>query len=162
MRKSLWIMLAVLLVAIATPAGHADGVYAITFSGAGAPTVVGSNLLDYNSTLKEFTTPSLEIKFDGLDITLDNLNRGPVSPSDQISWDGPEESSGNPFFITDDTTSTFIYAGTTPFDSGIAFHEGSVTLTATPEPSSYALMLLGAGLVFVLRKRIGQRLPQVS
>jgi len=94
----------------------------------------------------EFTTPSLEIMFDGLDITLDNLNRGPVSPSDQISWDGPEDSSGNPFFISDDTTSTFIYAGITPFDSGIAFHEGSVTLTAvTPEPSSYALMLLGSG-----------------
>ena len=94
----------------------------------------------------EFTTPSLEIMFDGLDITLDNLNRVPVSPSDQISWDGPEDSSGNPFFISDDTTSTFIYAGITPFDSGIAFHEGSVTLTAvTPEPSSYALMLLGSG-----------------
>jgi hypothetical protein len=33
---------------------------------------------------------------------------------------------------------------------------------AAPEPSSVALMLLGVGLVFVMRKRIGQRLPQAS
>jgi hypothetical protein len=31
-----------------------------------------------------------------------------------------------------------------------------------PEPSSVALMLLGVGLVFVMRKRIGQRLPQAG
>ena len=33
-------------------------------------------------------------------------------------------------------------------------------VTPAPEPSSVALMLLGVGLVFVMRKRIGQRLPQ--
>jgi hypothetical protein len=33
---------------------------------------------------------------------------------------------------------------------------------AAPEPSSVALMLLGVGLVFVMRKHIGQRLPQAS
>ena len=31
-----------------------------------------------------------------------------------------------------------------------------------PEPSSVALMLLGVGLVFAMRKRTGQRLPQAS
>jgi PEP-CTERM motif-containing protein len=31
-----------------------------------------------------------------------------------------------------------------------------------PEPSSIALMLLGVGLLFVMRKRIGQGLPQAS
>jgi hypothetical protein len=36
------------------------------------------------------------------------------------------------------------------------------TITPAPEPSSVALMLLGVGLVFVMRKRIGQRLPQAS
>ena len=41
--------------------------------------------------------------------------------------------------------------------------EGPVSAAvAAPEPSSYALMLLGVGLVFVMRKRIGQRLPQAS
>jgi len=36
------------------------------------------------------------------------------------------------------------------------------TVVAAPEPSSVALMLLGVGLVFVMRKRIGQGLPQAS
>ena len=37
-----------------------------------------------------------------------------------------------------------------------------LTAVAAPEPSSVALMLLGVGLVFVMRKRIGQHLPQAS
>jgi hypothetical protein len=56
-------MLAVMVVAIGAPAVHADGVYAITFSGTDAPTVVGSNLLDYNSILMQFTTQTLGIEF---------------------------------------------------------------------------------------------------
>jgi len=42
-----------------------------------------------------------------------------------------------------------------------AAFEPAAAVTA-PEPSSYALMLLGVGLVFVMRKRIGQGLPQAS
>jgi len=41
--------------------------------------------------------------------------------------------------------------------STAAFEPASAV--ATPEPSSVALMLLGIGLVFVMRKRIGRRLP---
>ena len=42
--------------------------------------------------------------------------------------------------------------------------DGTVTFPAvtTPEPSSAGLMLLGVGLVLLMRKRIGQRLPQAS
>jgi hypothetical protein len=41
--------------------------------------------------------------------------------------------------------------------------EGPVSAAvAAPEPSSLALMLAGIGLVFVMRKRIGQGLPQAS
>jgi len=36
------------------------------------------------------------------------------------------------------------------------------TPVAMPEPSSAGLMLLGVGLVLLMRKRIGQRLPQAS
>jgi hypothetical protein len=47
--------------------------------------------------------------------------------------------------------------------TGFVLEGDIVTSTvATPEPSSVALMLLGVGLVFVMRKRIGQRLPQAS
>jgi hypothetical protein len=44
--------------------------------------------------------------------------------------------------------------------STAAFEPASAVAAA--EPSSVALMLLGLGLVFVLRKRIGQGLPQTS
>jgi hypothetical protein len=44
---------------------------------------------------------------------------------------------------------------------------GSVTYgtpgpVTTPEPSSLALILLGLGALLVMRKRIGQRLPQAT
>jgi len=44
--------------------------------------------------------------------------------------------------------------------STAAFEPASAV--ATPEPSSVAFMLLGIGLVFVMRKRIGRRLPKAS
>ena len=44
--------------------------------------------------------------------------------------------------------------------STAAFEPASAVAAA--EPSSVALMLLGGGLVFVMRKRIGQRLPHAS
>jgi hypothetical protein len=47
-------------------------------------------------------------------------------------------------------------------DSGRGFVAGPTGAVAAPEPSSVALMLLGVGLVFVMRKRIGQRLPQAN
>jgi len=44
--------------------------------------------------------------------------------------------------------------------STAAFEPASAV--ATPEPSSVAFMLPGIGLVFVMRKRIGRRLPKAS
>jgi hypothetical protein len=164
MRKSLWIMLAVMVVAVAAPAVRADGVFAITFSGTGAPTVVGSNLLDYNSTLGQFTTPTLEILFDGMDIILDNAFQN-VDPSDPFFvWLGPNFDGTIEVIDQCCKPARFLFSGkTTSIMPQLA---GSVTLTEqtvpTPEPSSYALMLLGVGLVFVMRKRIGQSLPQAS
>lgn len=38
----------------------------------------------------------------------------------------------------------------------------AASTVVTPEPSSYVLMLLGVGLMFVMRKRIGLGLPQAS
>jgi hypothetical protein len=162
MRKSLWIMLAVLLVVIGAPAAHADGVFAITFSGAGAPTVVGSNLLDYNSTSMEFTTPTLTINFDGQTFSLVNQGFTDISPTDVFSWAGV---GGGGFGISPSGTKARIYSGSVPGDFTDVVQFGDVTFTAqtpVPEPSSVALMLLGVGLVFVMRKRIGHGLPQAS
>jgi hypothetical protein len=58
-------MLAILLVAIGAPSVRADSVYAITFFDGffdGHPTVVGSNLLDFDSISQSFTTPSLTVR----------------------------------------------------------------------------------------------------
>jgi probable HAF family extracellular repeat protein len=38
----------------------------------------------------------------------------------------------------------------------------TATPVATPEPATGALIPLGLGIVFLMRKRIGQRLPQAS
>ena len=46
--------------------------------------------------------------------------------------------------------------------STAGFGTYQLTAVASPEPSSVALVLLGVGLLFVMRKRIGQRLPQAS
>jgi hypothetical protein len=48
---------------------------------------------------------------------------------------------------------------TTPISGTVL---GPVAATLTPEPSSAALMLLGIGLVLVMRKRIAQGLPQAN
>jgi PEP-CTERM motif len=161
MRKSSWIMVAVMVVAVSAPNAHADSVYAITFNGTGAPTVVGSNLLDFDTTTKEFTTPTLEIMFDGVDITLDLQFAPGVSPTDALFWAGPF--SGGNFDVIDVPLDTPIYRGF--LSASEPFGNDTATLTpfvVTPEPSSVALMLLGVGLVFMMRKRIGQGLPQAN
>jgi hypothetical protein len=46
---------------------------------------------------------------------------------------------------------------------GYVVNTGALTeVTVTPEPNSGVLWVLGAGLMFVMRKRIGQRLLQAS
>jgi hypothetical protein len=123
----------------AVPSARADSEYAISFTGAGAPTVVGSNLLDFNSTLMEFTTPSFTIDFGGSDIAM-TLSQPGASPTDTFTW----SAFGVGLDIADISRGTTLYSGTVPFQSDNP--NGSVTFTAvqaTPEPS-YA----GWGIIF--------------
>ena len=64
----------------------------------------------------------------------------------------------------DNSLSSFVSLATCPSCESTTFESGTLTFTpeAAPEPSSVALLLLGVGLVFVMRKRIGQRLPHAS
>jgi hypothetical protein len=162
MRKTLWIMLAILLVSIGAPNAHADGVYAITFSGTGAPTT--SDLLDYNSTSTEFTTPSLQIAYDGKTITLGNdypMTPPSLYPTDSFTW--YSDPLDGVFELVDQSNFTPIVIYSGAISATTAAGVDDVTLTAqTPEPSSVALMLAGIGLLLVMRKRIGQGLPQAS
>jgi hypothetical protein len=86
-------------------------------------------------------------------------------PTDSYVWGTGDvnHSSDGEFLIHDIDGSGAAAAGGVSALKGL-LEGGTVSFAAvaTPEPSSVALMLLGVGLVFVMRKRIGQRLPQAS
>jgi PEP-CTERM motif len=173
MRKSLWIMLAILLVAIAAPSAHADSYtdYTLTFGLTdGSPNATSGGTVILDNTSGIYTTFSVDwngvvFDFSGLfDKTL------PLS----AYWTGCAENAGSTCPLNGvSSCCTFVpslscncgnsFPGT-GFTDPTAAALGTYTLNpvAAPEPSSVALMLLGVGLVFVMRKRIGQRLPQAS
>jgi hypothetical protein len=79
---------------------------------------------------------------------------GAVFPTDQFEWFFSTRFDGD-FEIIDTTPfiPITIYGANGPV-TGSADLSGSVTLTPqVPEPSTIALMLLGVGILFVLRKR---------
>jgi hypothetical protein len=190
MRKSLWIVLTLLLGAGAGIA-HADTV-TLNVSGSLLPTGIGSSCSGSGCTF-------------GGDIVINNTTGAIISEDVTISGESP---SVGPFThdfglsptggltqlgIGDSTGDTLnlVFPTLIP-GSVIGYNGGTLTaaataidiipppnpsfpgwflepagalipaVTPTPEPSSVALMLLGVGLVFVLRKRIGQHLPQAS
>jgi hypothetical protein len=186
MRKSLWIMLAVLLVAIGAPNVHADSV-TLDVSGSLSTTLGGASCSSSGCTLggdivinnASGAIISTDVTFSG-----ESPSAGPFDGVNQVSVVGALTGLG----IVDSTASSFLdlffstitpgslvgysggpladgEVGTTSgccawfLSSGGALTEAAVT---APEPSSYALMLLGVGLVFVMRKRIGHSLPQAS
>jgi hypothetical protein len=61
-----------------------------------------------------------------------------------------------------DTGKVTVIGTNTPSDTPPFSGAYTGFIVTAPEPSSVALMLLGVGLVFAMRKRVGQRLPQAS
>jgi hypothetical protein len=165
MRKSLWIMLAALLVAVAAPSARADS-FTATFSCSG--TCVGGTPTAPDVS---FPAPVIDVTWNDLLFQFHLLYHAP-SPLDQFSWTGYNDydEGRDTLFqymeIHDRTTGvTWSSTGYSTFANG-KYSKDTGTLAfaavATPEPSSYALMLLGVGLVFVMRKRTGQGLPHAS
>jgi hypothetical protein len=166
MRKPLLIV-PLVFAALVVPGAHGDSVYAITFTaGKNAPTVVGSDLLYYNSTLMEFTTPDIEINYLGNDYNLHATDNVIPDPSgDGFEWlvvPPTFGSAGDPLVIRENANpGTPIYVD---FDDAAAAKSGGIgevklTLTPTPEPSTASLMLIGIGLLMVIvRKRKGRYL----
>jgi hypothetical protein len=157
MRKSLWIMLAVLLVAVGAPNAHADS-FSVTFTSFGPPPTA----MDVT-----FPSPTLDITWQGTAFTF--AFPSSFLPGDQYFWTSTAAftGAGITVFMTidDNTQSAEINSNIVLVPPGFAIDAGSLTFTPTtaaPEPSSVGLMLLGLGLVFVMRKRIGQGLPQAS
>jgi PEP-CTERM motif len=185
MRRTLWIMLAVLLVAIGAPNAHADTISTFDVSGtasADAGQSCGASC-PFSGTLAVDVTSgavtALDITFPGLaPFTTAGLflSTGIVSTS---NWVLEVSNSTNDGLFLQFTT-TMTPGSLVDFTGGSIFglevtgppgnepiltiSSGSISpaTTATPEPSSVALMLLGVGSVFVMRKRIGQGLPQAS
>ena len=159
MRKSLWIGLALLVVSGA-PVVYADSftpTFTCTINCTTPPTA-----LDVT-----FPSPTMIVGFGSLtypSFSLDSSNL----PGDQYQWTSisvslPLFEFANIFSVKDVTrnTSSVVEEIAPSFVIGA---NGSLTFTpvTAPEPSSVTLMLAGVGLVLVMRKRIGQRLPQAS
>jgi hypothetical protein len=192
MRKSLWIILAVLLVAIVAPIAHADETPSgllvfgcpsctgsVSFGAGGTAPFVGSGI---DLTLTSATNPgSPDLVGDEFALAF-NTNTGAISLT-EVTGGGGFNLSGTlttfactlvgttdscpvaaTFFGlgTGSGTVTFVTV-TGPF--GVAGSVLSADMNVTipsPEPSSVGLLLVGTGLLLLIRKRIGQGLPQAS
>ena len=167
MRKSLWIMLAVMFVAVSAPVSHADtvtldvsgGVSPVQGSCSGSGCTLGGDIVINNTTGTVIS----------IDVTVAGASPA-VGPFNGILFFHASSLTG--FDGSGDILSVSIAPGTWVGYTGGAFSGGIVApgkdlfsitdgvftpAVAAPEPSSVALMLLGVGLVLLLRRRIGQR-----
>jgi len=187
MRKTLWILLAAMAVAVAAPYAHADSYTDATFNFTvtnGSPNPTGSFVFD--DTTGTYT--SFAVNWDGATFNIVFLPVGILGSSGTWCTAGPDISSTvaeSPCSSIDggdvgdnegefdiETGGLHYYPNQLPassFTDAADFATGSYTLTettavTTPEPSSLALILLGLGALALLavRKRIGQGLPQAS
>jgi hypothetical protein len=158
MRISLWIVVALLVVS-GTPVAHADS-FTATF------TCVLSCTTPPTASDVTFPSPTFTVSFDGFTFPQIPLSSSDL-PGDQYTWDAHPVLTPlgiiNFFDITDVTTNT-TSDGLAGGPIGVARFNGSLSFTpvTAPEPSSAALILAGIGLLLVMRKRIGQGLPQAS
>ncbi|HEY4951574.1 MAG TPA: PEP-CTERM sorting domain-containing protein [Candidatus Acidoferrales bacterium] len=161
MRKSLWIIVAVLLVAIGAPVSHADSTdYTLSFSG-GNPNPTSGGTVVFDDSTDTYTT--FLVDFTGLSFDFSGSTSADIPTTG--TWFGcafPGDTGPCGTMALLQVGSALLTSSGIP--SGSAKTNGTYALTAVtaPEPSSYALMLLGVGLVFVMRKRVGQGLPQAS
>ncbi len=183
MRKSLWIILAVLVVAIGAPNALADtitsGTLAFTLAGGvGIAPTAGS--FTYDNTTNQFT--SFTVVWDGLTFDLsfgatqtNFLALIGAIPSPQTWTAACIPSTVHPTIPCDGLLDFGLFAGTLVLGSAVqplvptqnlAVGGGTFTVTqvvtTTPEPGAVSLLLMGIGLVSVMRKRIARGRQQVT
>ena len=148
MRKSLWIMLAVIVVAVSAPHARADS-FTYTYS---------DNGISWTTTAISAVT--MQTTVPAADLTATS-NTGFVAGCTTSGVVLDDSGTGN---ITTDFSGcnvlviSFGSFPLTDFSTPGTYELGGTTLVvtpavATPEPSSVALMLLGGGLVLLRRKR---------
>jgi hypothetical protein len=183
MRKSLWIIFALILVAIAAPNMRADsftdGTLNFTVVG-GGPAPTGSFVFDNTtSTFTSFTVSwdGATWDFVGVATSLGAFPSIPTGPTPS-AWIacGPATTSltcAEPpqdfaLFFSAPLSTTVVLGpvapGTFLVPDATAFggYTVSETQLATPEPSSVALLLLGIPFLVAMGRRLGQGLPQTS
>ena len=173
MRKSLWVILIVLLAAAVAPTVRADTTTdgSITFTvSSGGPIPTGSFVFDDTTD----TLTSYAVTWDGVVFNLQPLLTSftLTELEDSGTWCGvassatPPDGCFGPGEMTLSSTAPYLVAntGTGVFTSDDAVGQGSYAVTTTtvgttPEPSSVILTLIGIGLLLAMRKRIGHGFP---
>ncbi len=169
MRKIFWSVLAVLFVGVCAPYAHADSItkgtlnFTVTqvgpFHGAFTPT--GSFLYDNTTnTLTSFTANWDGVVFDfaplftGVDLAVLGEGGNWVA-SGNLGVDTPHPAT--PYFSLDGISDLSPCCGA--FTDGGARASGTYTVTeevTTPDPSSFALLMLGLAALIMVRKRCFQ------
>jgi hypothetical protein len=174
MRKSFWAIFALLLIAaIGAPNAYADSV-TITFTGviSGTATLTvtpessGTFLVTaMTGTLTSPISTSISLIvppnfFDGDDNTLHSLTAflGDIAFQDGFGDEWLLYTSDAQVLV--DGSACEFLTGCNTVGAETATFSGIIM--TTPEPGTIALMLLGVGIVFAMRRRIVQRLPQAS
>jgi len=135
----------------------------------GIADVVGWNLTSTQGATSQVFTPSDSAVFGGgtdltatpgaLTLDFSNENYG------WISFQATSPSLGYASWVAGYVPGAYGYISANVTDDlyleSIQYEEGSqIIATATPEPSTSSLMLIGVGFVFAMRKRIGKGLTQ--
>jgi hypothetical protein len=159
MRKSLWIILTVLLVAIGATNAHADTLNIPTFTCTPGP--CGSTPTAPNVS---FPGPpvTIDVTYDLVLFSIVLPDPGGLDlPGNKYEWTA-YESAGTPvdFGITDISTGDSASIGVMSKNPTLS-DQGLLTFAA-PEPSTVVLMLIGVGFVFVMRKRLAKGFQQAS
>lgn len=161
-KVSMWMVLTLLLGAIVAPCVRADSVTFTCYTTGGCVAAPP-------------TAPDVTFSASGttLDITWYSQTFDLTLPSDWSDTDSMYWGASNSDFIIGDNNhladlEPSVYPINTTLPSGAGISEGGMiiftpgTVAPTPEPGTSALMLLGTGLVLVMRKLIARGLPQAS
>ncbi len=173
MRKSFWAIFALLIAAIGAPNAYADSV-TITFTGVldGTATLTvtpesgGTFLVTaMTGTLTSPVSTSISLIvppnfFDDDNNTLTSLTAflGDIAFQDSFGDEWLLYTSDGQVLV--DGTACVFLTGCNTVGAETATLSG--VIMTSPEPGTIALMLLGVGIVFVIRRRIVHRLPQAS
>jgi hypothetical protein len=188
MRKSLWIIpILLLFLAISALCAGAD---TITFTGAPPGPLTPTGSFAYNTTTNLFT--SFVVVWNGITFDLSGSANSPqifgagpaclagatgapaalallTNCGAEAFWEALEDTTGFAQFTFAAGVSPshpFIDISNTQTASpppSVGFTDGGTyQVSAVPEPGTFSLMLIGVGLVLVMRKRIAQGLPQAT